>query len=498
MAGRGGRRTTRRDFLRTSAAGAAAALVGSSGLTSLLAFPQVVLGKLGRQGERNPLRRMEGVSPNGLRLLAAPGTADIGAGVQAPGWLINGSLPSPLLRVRKGDPFDVLLDNGVPDPLILHWHGLTPPEQSDGHPRLAIKTGGVYQYRFTVENRAGTYWYHSHSHMRVAKHTQLGIAGMILVEDEEERALGLPSGEREVPLILQDRRFGPSGLPEYEPNTMEGYAGPEPFANGVHNAYLDVDTALYRFRVLNGSNARIFRLERSDGEPIVLIGTDGGLLERPARLSSIDLAPGERADLLIDFSGATVGQRIMLRSRGFQIPGRGMESNTAQMHTTGMDLLELRVARSVSESASIPDVLSKVDGPDPATSVRERSFRFSFARDYYSRAMDQHHINGKVYDMERVDVRVPFGETEIWSFVNDNNFPHPIHLHATHFRVLSRAGGRGEVLPWEGGLKDTLLVYPDETVRIAVRFDAYRGLFPLHCHNLEHEDSGMMLNVQVE
>jgi FtsP/CotA-like multicopper oxidase with cupredoxin domain len=441
---------------------------------------------------------LEGVAPSGLRLLASPGTADIGGGVQASGWLINGSLPSPLLRVRRGDDFDVLLDNGVPDPLILHWHGLTPPEQSDGHPRFAVKTGGVYQYRFTVDNRAGTYWYHSHSHMRVAKHTQLGIAGMILVEDDDEKALGLPSGEREIPLVLQDRRFGPSGVPEYEPNTMEGYAGPEPFANGVHRAFLEVDSALYRFRILNGSNARIFRLERSDGRPLVLIGTDGGLLEHPVTIAMLDLAPGERADVLMDLSAAAVGDRIMLRSREFEIPGTGMTSGTARMHTTAMDLLELRVARNVRDEVRIPETLSQIEGPDPARSVRERPFRFSFARDYYSRSMDQHHINGKTYEMDRVDVRVPFGQTEIWSFVNDNTFPHPIHLHATHFRVLSRDGGRGEVFPWEAGLKDTVLVYPDETVRIAVRFDAHPGLYPLHCHNLEHEDSGMMLNVLVE
>jgi FtsP/CotA-like multicopper oxidase with cupredoxin domain len=494
MIDRFGRRWTRRDFLKTS--GGAAVLTGLSGF-----FGSPLVSGLRESllnGERNPLRRMEGVAPSGLRLLAAPGTADIGGGLQTPGWLINGSLPSPLLRVQRGDTFDVLLDNGITDPLILHWHGLTPPEQSDGHPRFAIKTGGVYQYRFTVQDRAGTYWYHSHSHMRVAKHTQLGIAGMILVEDEEERALGLPGGEREVALVLQDRRLGANGLPEYEPNTMEGFAGPEPFVNGVHRPYLDVDSALYRFRVLNGSNARIYRLERSDGKPMVAIGNDGGLLERPVSLATLDLAPGERADLLVDLSGAAPGQPIMLRSRQFEIPGSRMELQTAQMHTAEMDLLELRVTRSVQDAARIPEILSKIEGPDPAASVRERSFKLSFARDYYSRAMDQHHMNGKVFDMERVDVKVPFGQTEIWSFVNDSEFAHPIHLHATHFRVLSRTGGRGEVFPMEGGLKDTVLVYPEETLRIAVRFDANRGLFLLHCHNLEHEDSGMMLNVLVE
>jgi FtsP/CotA-like multicopper oxidase with cupredoxin domain len=280
---------------------------------------------------------------------------------------------------------------------------------------------------------------------------------------------------------------------------MEGYAGDEPFGNGVHRPYLDVDSALYRFRLLNGSNARIFRLERSDQQPMVLIGNDGGLLERPASLTTIDLAPGERVDVLMDLSGARPGERIMLRSRGFTIAGRGMESQSAQMHMTPMDLLELRVTRRVQESVHVPEALAHIEAPDAATAVRERTFRFAFDRDHSSfRTMDRHHINGKTFEMDRVDVRVPFGDTEIWTFESDNTYPHPIHLHATHFKVLSRSGGRGAVMPWEQGLKDTVLIHPEETVRIAVRFSAHRGLFPLHCHNLEHEDSGMMLNVLVE
>jgi FtsP/CotA-like multicopper oxidase with cupredoxin domain len=392
-----------------------------------------------------------------------------------------------------------VLDNQIPDPLILHWHGLTPPEEADGHPRFAVNYHGIYAYRFEVENRAGTYWYHSHSHMRVGKHTQRGIAGLILVEDDEEAALGLPSGDREIPLILQDRLLDDNGIPVYEaPNTMEGHAGTEPFGNGMRRPFLDVDTALYRFRILNGSNARIFRLERSDGRPFTLIGNDAGLLERPVTLSVMDVAPGERVDLLIDLSEARVGERVMLRSQPFTLPGRVAEVGAHNIHGMGMDLLELRVARRVQEPVRIPERLSTLRRPDPADSVRERAFRFAFKRDYYSRSMDQHHINGTTYEMGRIDARVPFGQTEIWSFVNDNSYPHPIHLHATHFRVLSREGGRGQVMPWEDGLKDTVLVYPDETVKVAVRFDAHRGLFPLHCHNLEHEDAGMMLDILVE
>jgi FtsP/CotA-like multicopper oxidase with cupredoxin domain len=156
-----------------------------------------------------------------------------------------------------------------------------------------------------------------------------------------------------------------------------------------------------------------------------------------------------------------------------------------------MDLLELRVTRRVEETARIPTQLSTPRGPQSADSVRERTFRFTSM-------MMNHQINGRSFQMDRLDERVPFGDTEIWSFVNDSELPHAVHLHATQFSVHSRTGGRGAVQPWEQGMKDTVLMYPTETVRVAVRFSAHRGLFLLHCHLLEHEDMGMMLNVLVE
>lgn len=493
-------RLSRRDFLRVSSVGGTAAILGVGALPGVHGVrATAAVGPHGHDSTRHALRLCSEASPRSLELVAAPGEAGIGGGVRAPGWLINESLPSPLLRVRRGEIFDATLRNGLPDHLILHWHGLTPPEEADGHPRLAVHKGGAYRYRFAVENRAGTYWYHSHAHARVARHTQAGIAGLLLVGDDEEDALGLPSGEREIPLILQDRKLDPHGLPSYEnPNLMEGHHGDEPFGNGIHRPYLDVDAALYRFRILNGSNARIFRLERSDGGSLVLIGNDGGFIDRPRELASVDVAPGERVDVLVDLGDVPVGERVMLRSRRFSIAGMVRQIGAPDLHDVQLDLLELRVARKVDDEERVPDALPHLSLPDPDRSVRERTFRFSSSRDYFTRSMEAHHINGRSYDMERIDERVPFGETEIWSFTNDDWFTHPVHLHGTHFRVLSRSGGRGEVMPWERGLKDTVLLHPSETVQVAVRFHAHRGLFLIHCHNLEHEDVGMMLNVMVE
>jgi len=272
---------------------------------------------------------------------------------------------------------------------------------------------------------------------------------------------------------------------------MAGYMGDEPFGNGIRRPYLEVDSALYRLRILNGSNARIFRLARSDGHPVTLIGNDGGLIDQARSLPSVDMGPAERVDLLLDLSGAEEGDRVMLRSAPFSLPGGGGFMGGANLQGLPLDLLEFRVTRRVQESPSIPSSLPTVPGPDPAQAVRERTFRFT------SLMMD-HSINGRSFEMMRIDETVPFGDTEIWSFVNESPLPHPVHLHATHFRVLGRSGGRGQVMPWEAGVKDTVLLHPFETVQMAVRFTAHRGLFLLHCHNLEHEDMGMMANILVE
>jgi len=493
-----GRYFSRRDFVRAMGMGGAAVLTGAVGVPGAEGVPRGVRSP-SPSGSGNPLRLIPPVAPSGLVLEAAPGLADVGGGVQAEAWMLNGSLPSPLLRIRRGETFDVQMVNGIRDPLILHWHGLTPPEEFDGHPRFAVGPGGRYPYRFEVENRAGTYWYHSHTHHLTAEHTYRGIGGLLLVEDEEESALGLPSGDREIPLVLQDRRLDREGRPIFgDGSLLEGYMGDEPFANGIRRAHLEVESALYRLRILNGSNARIFRLGRSDGRPLILIGNDGGLLERPVALPWIDASPGERLDVLLDLRECAVGENVVLRTLPFQIHEEARESRGSTLQGSPMEMVEFRVTRATRDSRPIPSTLVAPHLPDPAASVRERTFLLTSELDPYSRTMMHHQINGREFRMGQVDEYVPFGDTEIWTFVNDNAFAHPIHMHATHFRVLSRTGGRGQVMPWEQGLKDTVLVHPDETVSIAIRFTAHRGLYPLHCHILEHEDVGMMLNILVE
>ncbi|HLE28197.1 MAG TPA: multicopper oxidase domain-containing protein, partial [Anaerolineales bacterium] len=232
--------------------------------------------------------------------------------------------------------------------------------------------------------------------------------------------------------------------------------------------YLNVDTALYRFRVLNGASARLFKIALNNGAPFTLIGNDGGLLETAVQVSQIEFSPGERLDLLVDFRGLSVGTKVMLQDLN-----------------AGWNLLEFNVTQGVTDNYAIPTTLStitKLSNP-----VTTRSFSF----DGMTR------INGKEYDLNRIDFQVPFSQTELWRFTTNGNAPHPVHIHGASFQVQSRTGGRGQVFPWERGWKDTVLLNDRETVGVLIRFDGYRGRYLIHCHKLEHEDQGMMSNFEV-
>ena len=303
--------------------------------------------------------------------------------------------------------------------------------------------------------------------MATGKQVVLGLAGGFIINDAEETALGLPSGAYEVPLIVRDANFDKSGNLIYNP-TSSGFLAKNPMVNGTRDPYLKVDTALYRFRVLNGASARLFKLALSNGAPFTLIGNDGGLLEAAVSIGQIEFSPGERLDLLIDFRELPVSTKVMLQDLN-----------------AGWNLLEFRVVRPVTDNHTLPTTLSTITKLSNPATTRIISF------DGMSR------INGKEYDLNRIDFQVPFGQTELWRFITNGNAPHPVHIHGASFQVKSRSGGRGQVFSWEQGWKDTVLLNDRETVEVLIRFDGYRGRYLIHCHKLEHEDQGMMANFEV-
>jgi FtsP/CotA-like multicopper oxidase with cupredoxin domain len=400
-------------------------------------------------------------------LNSQPGQVDLGGGSLSTAWVYNGSLPGPSFRGRTGDLAQITLSNGLSEETITHWHGMVVDHQNDGHPIFAIPPGGTYAYSFPIIQRAAMNWYHPHPHMMTGMQVALGLAGAFIINDAEEDALGLPSGGYEVPLVVRDASLDSTGNLVYRPRSG-GFFGDIALVNGTRNAYLNVDTAVYRFRVLGGANARIFGLTLSNGAAFTVIGNDGGLLSTAAQDTLADISPGERLDLLVDFRGLPVGTTVLLRDA-----------------RAGWDLLEFRVARQVSVPITIPTNLSTII---PLTNpVRTRTFSFD--------GMSK--INGMEYDLNRIDFQVPFGQVERWRFLTSGNAPHPVHVHGASFQVVSRTGGRNRLFPWESGWKDTVLLEDRETVEILIRFDGYRGEYLMHCHKLEHEDMGMMSNFEV-
>jgi FtsP/CotA-like multicopper oxidase with cupredoxin domain len=488
----------RREFLRAAAGAGGLMAGGGAGLLSACTTDAVAGAASGL--EPLPLRLPPVVDLDGHVMSAQRASALVAPGVTSPVWTLGEAAASgATLQARRGARVRVQLRNALDEATIVHWHGLRPPEAADGHPRFAVGPGASYDYAFEVDEPAALYWYHPHAHMRTAVQTYMGMAGLLVVRDDAEQALGLPAGARELPLLLQDKRVDGAGAVVYNafgPDMMEGFLGDVAFVNGVRSPTVDVDTALYRLRVLNASNARIFRIARSDGGVMTLIGGDAGFLPAPVEVPYVDLGTGERADLLVDFSALPVGTRLSLRSLAFPSPARmgGMMGGMGggRLPQGGqLDLLEFRIAREVREPARAPLSLPAGQLIGREEAQRTRTFRFDSM-------MMNHSINGRAFTMDRIDERIPFGSTEVWTFINDSPFPHPVHMHAVHFTVLSRTGGRGRVFPWETGLKDTVLVFPGERVDVAARFDRHRGLYLLHCHNLEHEDMGMMMNFTIE
>ena len=512
---------TRRDLLRLMGSGTAAAF------TTPLSFAQPSL-----------------VPDVEIELRAAAGEASILPGAATRVWKFTGrlikgppgslqpvadSFLGPTLRLQTGQRVRVKFRNDLREPTIVHWHGIDMPAAMDGHPRLAIDPGSEFLYEFEVTNRAGTYWYHPHPHMRTGPQVYHGLAGMLLVSDDEESALKLPSGDEELLCVLQDRQFDSGNQLMYLPGgTMDqahGFLGDRVLVNGRHQMPLALATRAYRLRVLNGSNARIYKLTWSDGTPVTLIGTDGGLLERARQQPFVTLAPAQRADIVLDLSRRTVGAILELRSAAFPATavetmrmmgrrmgsggrGRGMGAGMAAMqhavpNGASLSVMTIRVARHEPSAFRMPERLSTFRGSWlREADVPQRRVTLGFEH-------GQWFIDGQTFDMlgTTMGETVKAGSTQIWEIVNAAGMmgmqaAHPIHLHGPQFRVMSRAGGSAAAQAViEGavgaGWLDTVLVMPGETVRIKVTFTRHTGLYLYHCHILEHEDMGMMRNFRV-
>ena len=430
------------------------------------------------------------------------------------------TLVNPVLRMEKGASVRVRYWNALDETSIVHWHGFKVDTNNDGHPHYAVGAGETYDYQFTVANRGGTYWYHPHPHHLAGKQAYLGLAGLLLVEDAEEvaleRALDLKLGETDIPLLIQDKRFAEDGSLSYAPGAQDhflGYCGDRVLVNLTPSPCFDCESRLYRFRLVNGSNARIYRLAFMQGDQALefqVIGADGGLLEKAMSARELFLSPSERADVLLDLRAAALGERVMLASLPFDAMHfaagtHASHAGAATVPANGapLDLMLIRVAEQVRYERTVPEVLSRIDTAD-AQGLPTRRFAFDHAKGVWR-------INGYSYRMTDTAFSVDRGAREIWEFRNAGPaMPHPIHVHGFQYRVLDRSGSPPHVkalaidergLPAaETGWKDSVLLWPGETIRLLMDFEhPHPGdqVYMLQCHNLEHEMHGMMVNFLV-
>ncbi|MEV0411698.1 multicopper oxidase family protein [Streptomyces sp. NPDC050448] len=506
----------RRAFLGLAAAGAAMTL-GAAGfsrlagastgqvLASTAPLPAPFAAPLPIPPTARPARTEEDADV--YELEQREGQARILPGLTTTVWGYDGIFPGPTISARTGRRTKVRVHNNLTVPTVTHLHGgITPPE-SDGYPTdLLLPTrcapgqtrphaGDAHGGQTTVAHRtydhpmpqqAATLWYHDHRMDHSAPQVWRGLAGFFLITDDEEDELPLPRGDRDIPLMLCDRSFSEDGsfrYPDHAHDTFpDGVLGDVQLVNGAPWPLLEVSGCRYRLRLLNGSNARRYQL-RLDVEGggrgrFVQIGSDGGLLPAPQHLDAIDIAPGERFDVIVDFADQPVGSRITL-------------CNTAAEGRM-RDVMRFDVVRTARDSTRVPARLStryEVLTPTQGMPLRAFDFRRTSSGD------DQQMwtINGKPFHPDTVLARPRLGSVERWRFSSD--FHHPVHVHLAQFQVIARGGHPAGAT--DAGWKDTVDVRPYETVEALVRFTGYKGRYMLHCHNLEHEDMAMMGNFQV-
>jgi FtsP/CotA-like multicopper oxidase with cupredoxin domain len=404
-------------------------------------------------------------------------------GETAETWGVNGSYLGPTLRAERGDRVEMRVRNDLPETTTIHWHGMHLPAAADGGPHQMIEPGATWTPNWGIDQPAATLWYHPHPHGETADHVYRGVAGLFIVDDPETSHLALPGhyGVDDIPLIIQDKRFDDDGGLDFSQGLISptGRLGSTILVNGTSSPYVEITDERVRFRLLNGSNARVYDIGFADKREFDLIGTEGGLLEAPERIDRIQLSPGERAEIVASFEP---GERIVLRSFEPEL-GTNFWDRRFAGGDDSFDLVEIRAASSLTRSPEVPGSLATAERYDIEDVTRTRSFELS----------GQSRINGRKMNPNRVDEIVRPGATEIWEVRNAAGTPHNFHVHGVSFAVVDYAGE--EPPAHLSGLKDTVYVPPDKTVTLLVRFPDYPdpdSPYMFHCHILQHEDRGMM------
>ncbi len=439
-------------------------------------------------------------------------------------WTYAGSFPGPTIRRPAGERTEVTFVHRLPakaGELTVHLHGGHNRSSEDGQPggltkrqpralycpispRLApgdsgndllIEPGGRRTYAYDLvedggPERAAFQWYHDHRFERTAPNVWRGLAGMMIIDDAFESALPLPRDDRDIPLMIVDRSFDkrnqltdPFAELAHAPN--DGISGKLALINGVHLPHHDVDAARYRVRILNAANFSLYNLELSNGDRITQIGTESGLMPAPVTHRRALIGPGERVELVLDFS-KLAGKRVVLQSAAY----KGSDGLSSKTHVG--PLLEFRVGERVDDPTSVPARLRPLPAwAERASSNPDRKWEITISKGLLPTWL----INGETFDPSRSAAFPKLGTTETWELHNRTKVAHLMHMHHTDWYMLSRNGRTPP--PWERCLKETFLLEPNDRIRVAGHFSDFTGKYAIHCHMLDHEDHGLMSQFEV-
>lgn len=439
-----------------------------------------------------------------FRLDLQPGQVEWVEGAPTATYGVNGAYLGPTLRFRRGERVRIEVTNSLAETTTVHWHGLELPARADGGPYQTIAPGTTWISEYDVIQRAMTAWYHPHQMHLTGRHVYMGMAGMIVLEDPaRDDALPATYGVDDLPLVIQDRRLLADGTHPYSPGKapsmhdhMAGLRGETMLVNGVVEPRRVVPRGLVRLRILNGSNARIYHLGFSDDRTFLHIASDGGLLGAPLATNRVLLAPGERAELLVEFGADEPGAAVQLRSYSSEVyaslfTGMMGANLSDSLDRATFDIMTFEAGAAPAATLDPPTRFEPIARMSEADAVRTRPIALAMAGGTVS-------INGaQMTEIATVPAAINFqilaGETEIWRVTNSSGMAHPLHIHNRHFQILDLDGAPPP--PALAGWKDTVLVGPGQVVRLLLQFVGTPDpQFPymFHCHILEHEDMGMM------
>ena len=496
--------------LRRAATGLLTIVLLSGATCYWLVFVRITNGGLSFENELLIPDQTFGTVVEGRRqflLTVAEGSREFLPGKRTPTAGVNGPFLGPTVRLRRGEDVDLIVQNDLDEVTTMHWHGMHVPARMDGTPHQKIRPGEAWTASFQVDQQAAPLWYHPHPHGTTGRQVYRGVSGLMWIDDDNSEALDLPKayGVDDIPLVIQDRRFEEGGTFRFALNQGAVY-GDTMLINGTWNPILRVESRRIRFRLLNGSNARIYYIGFDDDRVFHQIATDGGFLETPLRTDRVILAPGERAEILVDFSD---GAEAVLRSYAEAGLLETIGAFFGGIGNGNLQLLKISPQPAVRPSHGLPERLNSISrirasdaaktrpmvlaGPLQRGAGALRGGRGRRARRGGGGGPPGLPINGKLMDMSRIDEIVRLGDIEIWEVANRGGQPHPFHVHLVQFQILDRNGQppSGAELGW----KDTVLVPPGDLVRIIMPFERYADPeipYMYHCHIMEHEDNGMM------